>query len=346
MIAAPIDNITCIASFGNGIPEYAEKRGVSLDPILADLGISRSTLSSYSYRVSYEKMLQLFERTAEALGDNYFGLNFAATHKIGDLGPIDIALANAPTLCDACNFFLEVSSLAVDQVSHRPKVGKVETSFEWDYTPLFSGIDQFNDFNTLKLLRIARLYAGESWRPVHLNLRRSAPISREVCETLFCSNTTFDPTTNRVTGKSVVLKSKRPDADPRLFAILREHCLEYLQKTKQGTDIVGAVRSRIFHMLQEGKATLANVALALATTERSLQRRLAEYEMNYEDLLDETRLKLSDRLLGYEDLSIDRIAFQCGYSTTSAYTRAVKGWTGKTPGEVRREKLLSTRDQK
>jgi AraC-like DNA-binding protein len=48
------------------------------------------------------------------------------------------------------------------------------------------------------------------------------------------------------------------------------------------------------------------------------------------------RMKLAERMLINERASVDDIAERLGYDTTSAFRRAFRRVTGRTPGEVRR----------
>jgi AraC-like DNA-binding protein len=85
----------------------------------------------------------------------------------------------------------------------------------------------------------------------------------------------------------------------------------------------------------EGQATLAAVADKLHMSERSLQRRLADEGLKFDALLDELRRELAVRYLQDRKVAIAEVAYLLGYSEPSAFHRAFKRWTGKTPSELR-----------
>jgi AraC-like DNA-binding protein len=69
---------------------------------------------------------------------------------------------------------------------------------------------------------------------------------------------------------------------------------------------------------------------------RTLQRRLGECDILYARLVDDVRRQLSNRYLADANLSLGEIAYLLGYSESSAFNRAYRRWTGRTPSAARR----------
>jgi AraC-like DNA-binding protein len=87
--------------------------------------------------------------------------------------------------------------------------------------------------------------------------------------------------------------------------------------------------------LREGEPGISSVAEALATSERSLQRRLQAEGSSFRDVVDEARHKLALPYLGDPNLSLTDVAYLLGYSEGAAFTRAFKRWTGLAPSMAR-----------
>ena len=68
---------------------------------------------------------------------------------------------------------------------------------------------------------------------------------------------------------------------------------------------------------------------------RTLQRRLAEQDTSFQELVDDARRDLAKRLLRETEFSLIEVAFMTGFSEQSALTRAFKRWVGSTPGAYR-----------
>ena len=90
------------------------------------------------------------------------------------------------------------------------------------------------------------------------------------------------------------------------------------------------MRSRLRDQLEHGRADAASVARAIGVSERTLHRRLAGIGKSFQGVLDAFRQHESIRLLdagrGHAE-----IALALGYADQSAWSRAFKRWTGKSP---------------
>jgi AraC-like DNA-binding protein len=102
------------------------------------------------------------------------------------------------------------------------------------------------------------------------------------------------------------------------------------------TDVVRRVREAVATSLREGEPTLQVVAANQNTSVRTLQRRLAEEGVTFRSVVDEVRQELAQGMLADGRLTIAEMAYLLGYSEPSAFHRAYKRWTGKTPEEYRR----------
>ena len=96
------------------------------------------------------------------------------------------------------------------------------------------------------------------------------------------------------------------------------------------------VRRTVVQRLREGEPSMAGVAQALATSERSLQRKLQDEGVSFRDVVDEARHKLAVGDDKANHLSLTDVACLLGYSEGAAFTRAYERWTGTAPSLARR----------
>jgi AraC-like DNA-binding protein len=80
---------------------------------------------------------------------------------------------------------------------------------------------------------------------------------------------------------------------------------------------------------------IETVARRLATSPRTLQRRLAAEGLSYQQVLDEWRQAAAERHLTASALSIGEIAYLLGFSEPAPFHRAFKRWYGITPRAFR-----------
>jgi AraC-like DNA-binding protein len=111
--------------------------------------------------------------------------------------------------------------------------------------------------------------------------------------------------------------------------------IEYLGKLEKD-DIIDRVTAAIIDMLPSGGVADEKVAAQLNMSVRSLQRRLKEVGTTFRTLLETVRKDLAATYVCDPDIELVEVAFLLGFSDQSAFSRAFKRWTGKSPSEARK----------
>jgi AraC-like DNA-binding protein len=124
--------------------------------------------------------------------------------------------------------------------------------------------------------------------------------------------------------------------DPNLFRLLEAHAEKVLAEMPRTATLRERVRREVVRRVREGEPSITSIAAALATSERSLQRKLQMEGVSFRDVVDEARHKLALVYLADHMLSMTDVACLLGYSEGAAFTRAFKRWTGSPPSQVRR----------
>lgn len=89
---------------------------------------------------------------------------------------------------------------------------------------------------------------------------------------------------------------------------------------------------------------LDRLCRALGVSRRYVQRVFERQSMTFSTILRQKRVEFAvARLLEGRD-KIESIAFESGYSDLSAFYRAVKRETGRSPGEIRRGRRRACTD--
>jgi len=98
--------------------------------------------------------------------------------------------------------------------------------------------------------------------------------------------------------------------------------------------IVGQVQQILS---KRGKMLISRdeVAQQLAMSGRSLQRKLQEESISFQQIQDQLRHQTALKLLNDADTSLAEIAEHLGFAESSTFYRAFKRWEGVTPGEFR-----------
>ena len=124
--------------------------------------------------------------------------------------------------------------------------------------------------------------------------------------------------------------------DPALFDLLDRHARGLAGRAPGEGEIAARVRASVAAELPGREPSVAAVARRLATSARTLQRRLGEEGTSFARLVDEVRRERAETFLRAGDVSIAEVSWLVGFSEQSAFTRAFRRWTGTSPTDFRR----------
>jgi AraC-like DNA-binding protein len=127
-----------------------------------------------------------------------------------------------------------------------------------------------------------------------------------------------------------------------LGRLLQRQADEAIARLPPTSGVALDVRRALASRVGGGDTRIHTVARTLATSPRSLQRRLAAAGVSYQQLLDLARKAAAERYLIDSPLSIGEVAYLLGYSEPAAFTRAFRRWNEETPQAFRqRQRTIS-----
>jgi AraC-like DNA-binding protein len=101
-------------------------------------------------------------------------------------------------------------------------------------------------------------------------------------------------------------------------------------------DILGSIRLMLRAYLAEKHLDVNLVAEIAGMSVRSLQRRLAQYELSYSRLLEQVRFEAAADMLNDPDLHLTDIAYAVGFEHPTHFSRAFRRIAGLSPREYRK----------
>ena len=133
------------------------------------------------------------------------------------------------------------------------------------------------------------------------------------------------------------IDARRPflTADASMWAFFEPALRKRLAELDTAATTSARVRAALLELLPAGGGTTAQVARELGVSTRTLQRRLAEEDATFQDVLATTREELARHYLTTSELPLVEIAFLLGYDDPSSFHRAFHQWTGQTPMRLR-----------
>jgi AraC-like DNA-binding protein len=110
--------------------------------------------------------------------------------------------------------------------------------------------------------------------------------------------------------------------------------MKYLVRIKKG-DLEQQIQALMIEQLPSGKVTDKMIARELHLSERTLQRKLRDKGTSFRKILENVRKMVALQYIRDTSTSMTEIAFLLGFSEQSAFSRAFKKWTGKSPVQYR-----------
>jgi AraC-like DNA-binding protein len=144
---------------------------------------------------------------------------------------------------------------------------------------------------------------------------------------------------SRITLAAETLALPLIGADVALAAIVSAHVEERLSRMIATDTWSGRTRDALVAHVGRSPCELADVARQLNVSTRTLQRRLAEENGTFAELLDDVRRELGMRYLAANTLGTGEIAYLLGFAELSAFHHAFRRWTGVTPVGWRKAQL-------
>ena len=316
-----------------------ERMGVRTQPILANAGIDPEVINDPTGRVSFEQMQAFWHEAVTQSGDPAIGLHAGTSIPRGAYGILDYLVGYSSTIGEGLqrlaeyiptiNTWLTMSSevdrhtgrLSLDGVFARPPrpsaefvaalvVGLGHRTWQLDFAPTLVRFE----FDRPELPEPA----GEHAVALGCEVQFGAPRTEIVLD--------------RDTWEVPVRAS-----DPGLIALLEKQARDLIARLPESNDFVDSVRRAVEGELAGGDVRLESIAGELAMSGRTLQRRLADDDVQFTELVDEVRLEAAKIRIANPRLSLTEVAYLIGFDEHSSFSRAFKRWTGLSPREYRRQ---------
>jgi AraC-like DNA-binding protein len=278
-------------------------------------------ISPAQFCVAWAELIQLS-------GTPHIALAIADATPPGAFGIVEYVCRSAPTLGDALRQWVRYLNLLDDAVevalvsggdraclrvtreSEAPAPGSHELCFAL-------------------VVKYAQRLAAKPFRVTSVELsHRSDHVA--VYRAWFDAPVVFGAEHTQLVLPAAALASSLVSSDPALLSILTRAASELTRQAPMAATAVANVARVIGELLRTDDASIAEVAKRLGLTERSLQRRLKDEGASFNGVREDVRKRLAQRYLD-EHLAISEISFLLGFSEPSAFFRAFKRWTGKTP---------------
>ncbi len=321
----------------------AKARGLDTKALLRQARIPEHHLLDPKARFHVDLVARLYSGIAQALNDEFMGFTAQAI-KVGTFALMAEWVSHSSTLEELLNKGIRFYNQVTDEV-------KMSLQIEGEHVYLTSEFRQPElDFEHFYIEywhviwhRFASWYIG---KPIKLlgTYINYTPIDSDEFNLLFRCPTHLKSRFNRLVFHRKYLNEALVKTPRELQTFLHRAPIDLL--TIPGEDT--SLSAQINQLIEPRQLSEANplqlpssrdTALRLGMSEQTLRRKLSAEGTSYQQLKDNLRQDLANKLLISSRHSISSISKQLGFSEPRAFTRAYKQWSGTTPKTYRQQKL-------
>jgi AraC-like DNA-binding protein len=311
-----------------------QEQSVSPEAVLRHAGLPAGALRGEKLLLTTEQMFAFWRAVAAASGDPAIGLKLGSENRFERMDLVQLVGLSATSLRDGLTRAARYKQLCCpEQIQLDVRGSECAVQFRFllaeDLEPWV-----LTDLCFAWISTLASQGTGDAVRPKRVDLGRTAR-HRQLYEAQFGCPVRFNAQANELIFRTTDLD--RPflthNADlldtlaPRLDAELADR-----EASQDARDQVMAVLRRL---LAGRRPDLRDVSRELASSPRTLQRRLGDLGVSYHQVLEEARRDMASQYLLHSSLELSEVAYLLGYEDANSFFRAFTRWEGVPPGRWR-----------
>jgi AraC-like DNA-binding protein len=322
------------------IAQKLQKRGFDAIEIMNQAGIDASKLANPDWRITSSTFQALMRRCVDLTEDETFGLCAAEQLQPQVLHGLGLGWLVSDTVYDGLRRFVRfgklvtsVADLELEEIDdlvvlNLHAIAERPADFE------YAGEDYAVGFT----VKMCRLNLGQFLAPIRIEVDRPKPKEPERWEYMLASRVEFGQKTTRIIWSRSDIKDRLITGNPVLARVNDEQtvaCIDSFMNSSFARKVVEKILAR----LPDGPPDQQLVADDLFVSSRTMQRKLKDEGISFNELLQDCRLQLAKNHLRLHHRSVVEVCYLLGFSEPSAFSKAFKRWTGQTPAEYRNEAL-------
>lgn len=326
---------TFLASFGQIGLRLIERLGISPQEFTRPFGLDPKILPSPKARVPAQFGDETFARIASLVPDPAFALLSAECWHPSNLGTLGYAWLSSETLRAALTRLARYSKIVGEKATCKcvDRPNGLHLIYDSGRGNSLVGY-VMTDFALAIIVDMCRTNFGPSFALESVYLRRPQPGDAKPYEDFYGCAVFFGVGDDGFVLARHIADKPLPTANQELATTFDTILAAEFAKLGS-SDIEARAKAYLLEKLTSGEPSEALLAREMGMSTRTLQRKLGELDLTYRSVLEKTRFDLALRYLDDPAKSITDITFLLGFSEQSAFTRAFKRWSGKTPSFFR-----------
>ena len=329
--------VSVIGSWPLVISRALEQYHIDGSMLLARVGIDQSDADQPETRYPLARLDWLWRLARSLSDDEAVGLTVARFVRPTSWHALGFAIWASDTLMECFRRLAENLRMFADyaDMSITPFGSDVEINvylkegLKRDQLPM----EEMDAFIGTSVLTARHIYQP-GFSPKSVWLSRPQPLDPTPWQRLFKCPVFFNAAHDRIIFEAAAMYRPLLTANAELAEQNDALVADYLARLDR-SDLLTQLESKLLSNLPLGSLPLAEVAGQLNLSPRTLQRRLQEKGIRYQQVLDELRQKQALYWVRLNYLSIGEISYRLGFNHPANFTRAFKRWFDETPKKLR-----------
>lgn len=317
--------------------QFMQQRQIALSDVFNSEQLTLLTNACAGQQVSHIPAPQfalMLRQLAAYLREPTVALSIAQCVNTANLGILGYLLHACDNMGEALLRLVRYGKLIINDMD-QIQIEQKGSNIELQWPTLAAGDEILLEFGMAIVRQFSLQLAGRPLQMSYVHFSHDPIGSAELYPPFFGSDVCFNQPRNIMSFPAANLNIPIEKPDKALFAILQEQAEEALKNLPSSDVFLQQAQRQLMDLCQQGEPNLTQLADRLHFSTRTLQRRLTDYQLSFQQLLDGVRQQLCQQYL-QQQVSLSDIAQLLGYSDQSAFTRAYKRWTGTTPLQQRR----------
>jgi AraC-like DNA-binding protein len=315
-------------------PQRFTENKLSLSAILRKAGLPAGFFQQEKIYATTAELFALWRAVGEVSPDPGIGLKLGAEPRFERYQPSAIAAVCSRSFRDALQRISRYKQLTCPE-EIRIETVRDEAVVEFIYLQAEEiQPDVLVDLGLAWIFGIGRRGTDGQLTPLRLELARPAQ-NRELLETHFGCRVRFKSSRNALVFRSSDLDRPFVTHNAELLAAIGAQLESELQARNTSLNVGEQVKHTLKRSLAGKRPTLQQVAQELGMSMRTLQRRLTDANITFQQLVEDTRRELAHHYLRHSTVELNEAAFLLGYEDANSFFRAFHLWEGTSPREWR-----------
>ncbi|ATZ67078.1 AraC family transcriptional regulator [Acinetobacter haemolyticus] len=312
----------------------AASRGLNIVNIANRASISAELLTSAKARIPVTQCAQLWVELAESMNDEFLGMDSHPMRR-GSYKLLAKLAFEADTLEQAIREILKFLSLVLDDIH-----GELVQNGSKAYLILHDRDQPKRMFTYSTFLML--VHSLMCWLSdqriafLKMSFKCHQPVEIQDYRIRFCENIQFHATQNCIEFDAHYLKHKIKKDKQALNDFLRHTPYNLIVRFKNENSLSLQIRRQLLLQPPSEWAELKDIAQQLNMSTATIQRRLKQEGVSYQQLKNDIRCDIAIERLSKTNDSIQSISDDLNFHDPSAFHRAFKKWSGVSPGSYRK----------